>query len=593
MDSFEESLQENVGFEGDEDPNTFEEFLEPEECIDLAHLFTTDRIFTSKDEFVDWAKQTAMNANIYLIITQYQRSRTLDHRLYVTLACEREGSVARLTEEELQQTGQFRKSHVPSRNILRFFQEQDVGCAVSTQKIYNVVAKIKRNRMQGRNTVEEVLYLSAERGYTIFPRNCEESNVHSDIVVEPPTSIAMIRTWPYVLIMDTTYKTNKVWTSQVLHFRVDNEPGRERTFCVEDVDINEISTGPISNVWEVRRLIKGVIYPMLPDDPCQPLSTPPEAAVTKGRRKTNSTKKDKSHWEYVSIAHRKIGKSIGSGSRSGSGSGSGSNPSSRGRGRPPRSGRGRGRGRSSGRSSLSSVVNLDSPSVSFPFNNAFRRFMYGFIQNWKNVVGDGNCEFRVVSNFLFGDENHWVEIRRRMSYDLQHRMNVYLQLFGSVERVTELIMKTNWEEGSAPPEYWMDTSDHLYVIANTFNLSVLQLVDGCPLPPLEVQWDYHRDIRAACLLMLDRVGENTLPKTELSQNPVRHVTLHAIKICNEPVSCGNPTITNILSPVLYPLNLISCHHIQSQANIQQIYSYSYNRSSKTYAYRACILRKNV
>ncbi|KAI5681416.1 hypothetical protein M9H77_02644 [Catharanthus roseus] len=71
---------------------------------------------------------------------------------------------ARLTEEQLHQTEQFRKSHMPPRNILRFFREQDVGCAVSAQKIYNIVAKIKRKRMQGRNTVEEVLCLSAERG---------------------------------------------------------------------------------------------------------------------------------------------------------------------------------------------------------------------------------------------------------------------------------------------------------------------------------------------------------------------------------------------------------------------------------------------
>ncbi|KAI5655110.1 hypothetical protein M9H77_32297 [Catharanthus roseus] len=87
----------------------------------------------------------------------------------------------------------------------------------------------------------------------------------------------------------------------------------------------------------------------------------------------------------------------------------------------------------------------------------------------------------------------------------------------------------------------MDTPDHLYVIANTSNLCVvflarlksttflplvsnvdgttgtifiglieelqhfiqsdillsLQLVDGCPLPPLQVQWDYHQDIRVS------------------------------------------------------------------------------------------------
>ncbi|KAI5667800.1 hypothetical protein M9H77_17653 [Catharanthus roseus] len=79
---------------------------------------------------------------------------------------------AKLMEEQLIQTEQFKKSHVPPRNILRFFRERNVGCAVSAQKIYNIIAKIKKDRMQGRNTVEEVLCLSAQRGYTVFYRNC-------------------------------------------------------------------------------------------------------------------------------------------------------------------------------------------------------------------------------------------------------------------------------------------------------------------------------------------------------------------------------------------------------------------------------------
>ncbi|KAI5678932.1 hypothetical protein M9H77_09882 [Catharanthus roseus] len=79
----------------------------------------------------------------------------------------------------------------------------------SSQKIYNVVAKIKKNRMQGRNTVEEVLCLSTIRDYTVFYRNREDNNMLSDIVVAHPTSIEILRTWSYVLIMDMTYKTNK------------------------------------------------------------------------------------------------------------------------------------------------------------------------------------------------------------------------------------------------------------------------------------------------------------------------------------------------------------------------------------------------
>ncbi|KAI5657444.1 hypothetical protein M9H77_26237 [Catharanthus roseus] len=41
--------------------------------------------------------------------------------------------------------------------------------------------------------------------------------------------------------------------------------------------LEEISTDPISKVQEVRRrLIKGVICPVLPEDPCPPLTNPPK-----------------------------------------------------------------------------------------------------------------------------------------------------------------------------------------------------------------------------------------------------------------------------------------------------------------------------
>ncbi|KAI5668040.1 hypothetical protein M9H77_17893 [Catharanthus roseus] len=141
-----------------------------------------------------------------------------------------------------------------------------------------------------------------------------------------------------------------------------------------------------------------------------------------------------------------------------------------------------------------------------------------------------------------------------MCFDLHHCMNVYVQLFGSVERVTELIRRTNWEEGLAPADYWMDTPDHLYVIANTFNLCVvflarlgsttilplvsnmdgnartmfigfieehehfiqvfviLYLRDGCPLPPLQVQWEYYRDVRGLQALVPGLTGGANIGK---------------------------------------------------------------------------------
>ncbi|KAI5666543.1 hypothetical protein M9H77_16396 [Catharanthus roseus] len=67
MDHYEEFVEENIGLENGIDPCTFEEFLEPEEYVDHGHLFATDQIFNSKPELVNWAKETTIKVNTYLI----------------------------------------------------------------------------------------------------------------------------------------------------------------------------------------------------------------------------------------------------------------------------------------------------------------------------------------------------------------------------------------------------------------------------------------------------------------------------------------------------------------------------------------------
>ncbi|KAI5664688.1 hypothetical protein M9H77_24011 [Catharanthus roseus] len=79
------------------------------------------------------------------------------------------------------------------------------------------------------------------------------------------------------------------------------------------------------------------------------------------------------------------------------------------RGRPARAPKVRDRGRSCGRSCLSSVID-PSPCSTFPYTNAFPAFTYPFIKNWKNLIGDGDCSYWVVANFVFGDEHQWPEL---------------------------------------------------------------------------------------------------------------------------------------------------------------------------------------
>ncbi|KAI5673703.1 hypothetical protein M9H77_14067 [Catharanthus roseus] len=252
-----------------------------------------------------------------------------------------------------------------------------------------------------------------------------------------------------------------------------------------------------------------------------------------------------------------------------------------------------------------------------------------------------------------GTKNHWVEIRRRMSYDLQYRMHVYEQLFGSVERMTELIMQTNWEEDSAPPKYWMNTPDHLYIIANTFNLcvvflarsestTVLPLVSNMDGPSGTIVIGFIEELQH--FIQMDALCPHYMCNgniVEICKGNYRDIIANGNipGILNPRVSAGEVSVHVIIStgtrwngqdtsPCLcqtwsgmygskqskYAMNLChvekpnnqkhpeSCtvstepHQLSSypaSSEYPTIYSYSCNRSSETSACRACILRKNV
>ncbi|KAI5647606.1 hypothetical protein M9H77_33611 [Catharanthus roseus] len=84
-----------------------------------------------------------------------------------------------------------------------------------------------------------------------------------------------------------------------------------------------------------------------------------------------------------------------------------------------------------------------------------------------------------------------------------------------------------------------------------------------------------------CLMRLDRMGGNTLPKPELSQHPVRHVQLDTVKARNEPVPHGNPASPNLLSLVRFS---VGC---------PAVYFHSYNLTWDAAGYMACKLQYPV
>ena len=75
-------------------------------------------------------------------------------------------------------------------------------------QIYNVRQSIRREEMEGRTPLQHCLYMATEHNYVVWTDLDSEGDL-SRLLVANPTSIQIIRMWSYVVLIDTTYKTNK------------------------------------------------------------------------------------------------------------------------------------------------------------------------------------------------------------------------------------------------------------------------------------------------------------------------------------------------------------------------------------------------
>ncbi|KAI5677557.1 hypothetical protein M9H77_08507 [Catharanthus roseus] len=80
----------------------------------------------------------------------------------------------------------------------------------------------------------------------------------------------------------------------------------------------------------------------------------------------------------------------------------------------------------------------------------------------KNVIGDENCGYRVVAEFVFGDEHQWPELGSM----------IVLPLYSYSDRLGGTLV--------------------IGLLTEQQHFIQLQMHDGCPIPPLHVQWIHHR-----------------------------------------------------------------------------------------------------
>ncbi|XP_012832959.1 PREDICTED: protein FAR1-RELATED SEQUENCE 5-like [Erythranthe guttata] len=193
--------------------------------------------------------------------------------------------------------------------------------------------------------------------------------------------------------------------------------------------------------------------------------------ITKGRPKNNSTKRDPSGWQYH-IDEETIKLSCGSKGRQTS---SGAKIP---KAKVERSTDGILQSKMKGRGSRIPTQKSAAPTIHaherIDFYSFVPRFMVRLIQDYVNVMADGNCGYRCFTQAVYGDQERWPQVRGELFIELYEHANVYTAMFDSTGYV-EVICKCDWNSGPCPQAYWMDMNEMGLAIATRYSALVVNL----------------------------------------------------------------------------------------------------------------------
>ena len=89
-------------------------------------------------------------------------------------------------------------------------KKSSVELISSIRTLYNAKAKMKREALEFRTITQDVLHTLQQRNYFYASRRSETDNTTlEDLMFTHPESRHLLHLFPYVIVMDTTYKTNR------------------------------------------------------------------------------------------------------------------------------------------------------------------------------------------------------------------------------------------------------------------------------------------------------------------------------------------------------------------------------------------------
>ncbi|XP_045807594.1 uncharacterized protein LOC123901480 [Trifolium pratense] len=232
--------------------------------VDTTNIFTTDKKFATRDDVVEWAREVGFANKVSIIISRSDKKTGKRGRSdKLILGCDKGGKydvesskvtatkkcsypfkiratpstdgsgwkvqvkcgvhnhglpdqyeghprVGRLTEDEKKHVADLTKLHVAPRHILLSLKEKNSDCVTHVTQLYKHRSILQKAERGPRTEMQQLMQMLDEAKYVSWNRRRDDgSDVLRDVFWAHPDSIKLLNMFPIVLIMDSTYKTNK------------------------------------------------------------------------------------------------------------------------------------------------------------------------------------------------------------------------------------------------------------------------------------------------------------------------------------------------------------------------------------------------
>ncbi|WCJ29365.1 hypothetical protein M5689_011005 [Euphorbia peplus] len=94
-----------------------------------------------------------------------------------------------------------------------------------------------------------------------------------------------------------------------------------------------------------------------------------------------------------------------------------------------------------------------------------------YVMGYLDVIGDGNCGFRVIADYAGKSEELWPQVRRIVVDEISRDIPYYGRYY--YDGVASAISRIAWYEGPCGRSHWMQIVCDLRAVANAFNTTVI------------------------------------------------------------------------------------------------------------------------